>query len=177
MSLPLADNNIYKSTLSTKRGLEFVRTDNKKHGRSAILQSIAQFSYKEVELIEEIGEGAFGKVFRGQLKKGQTSNSSQSDRNNVVMVAVKTLKENASAKDRLDFHKEIELIAELQHPNVVSLIGVIVKQEPFCMIFEFMSEVSQHFTNTYFVINWCFFREIYMTSLSNTRHRPKIRHL
>lgn len=49
------------------------------------------------------------------------------------------LKENASAKTQNDFKREIELISDLRHENIVNILGVILKKEPFCMLFEFMS--------------------------------------
>lgn len=52
------------------------------------------------------------------------------------------MKENASAKTQADFQREIELISELKHPNIICLLGVVTKQEPMCMLFEYMSEVS-----------------------------------
>jgi receptor tyrosine kinase-like orphan receptor 1 len=58
-----------------------------------------------------------------------------------VAVAVKTLKENATVKTRQDFHREVDLMSELRHPNIVCLVGVVLKEEPMCMIFEHMSQV------------------------------------
>lgn len=97
-------------------------------------QSLPQYTYKEVSFIEELGEGAFGKVYKGELKT----------KGGKVFVAVKSLKENASAKTLADFQREIELISELKHPNIICLLGVVVKQEPMCMLFEFMSEGDLH---------------------------------
>lgn len=59
-----------------------------------------------------------------------------------IFVAVKSLKENANAKTQADFQREIELISELKHTNIICLLGVVMKQEPMCMIFEYMSEVK-----------------------------------
>lgn len=59
-----------------------------------------------------------------------------------IFVAVKALKENASPKTLADFQREIELISELKHPNIICLLGIVIKQEPMCMLFEYMSEVS-----------------------------------
>lgn len=59
-----------------------------------------------------------------------------------VLVAIKTLKENATAKTRQDFHREVELMTDLRHPNIVCLLGVVMKEEPMCMLFEHMSQVS-----------------------------------
>lgn len=58
-----------------------------------------------------------------------------------LMVAIKTLKENASAKTQGDFRREVELMSDLRHPNIVCLLGVVLKGEPMCMLFEYMSQV------------------------------------
>ncbi|CAG5135176.1 unnamed protein product, partial [Candidula unifasciata] len=62
----------------------------------------------------------------------------------VAMVAIKTLKENASPKMQADFRREIDLMSELRHPNIVCLIGICTKQEPMCMLFEYMSQCDLH---------------------------------
>jgi receptor tyrosine kinase-like orphan receptor 1 len=46
------------------------------------------------------------------------------------LVAVKTLKPGATAQTREDFMRESELMADLRHPNIVCLIGVVTKDEP-----------------------------------------------
>lgn len=84
--------------------------------------------------MDELGEGAFGKVYKGELKT----------KTGKIFVAVKSLKENASAKTQADFQREIELISELKHPNIICLMGIVVKQEPMCMLFEYMSEGDLH---------------------------------
>lgn len=73
-----------------------------------------------------LGEGAFGKVYKGELtqKNGEK-----------VIVAVKALKENASPKTQTDFRREIELISDLKHDNIVCILGVVLKEEPLCMLF------------------------------------------
>lgn len=76
-----------------------------------------------------------GKVYKGELKA----------KSGKIFVAVKSLKENATAKTQADFQREIELISELKHPNIICLLGVITKKEPMCMLFEFMSEVCVQF--------------------------------
>ncbi|VEN42632.1 unnamed protein product [Callosobruchus maculatus] len=98
------------------------------------IQTVPQYTYKEVRFLEELGEGAFGKVYKGELKT----------KTGKIFVAVKSLKENASAKTLADFQREIELISELKHPNIICLLGVVMKQEPMCMLFEYMSEGDLH---------------------------------
>jgi len=59
-----------------------------------------------------------------------------------MRVAIKTLKPSATAKTRQDFFREADLMVELKHPNIVGLLGVCTKDEPRCMLFEYMTQVS-----------------------------------
>ncbi|XP_074593104.1 tyrosine-protein kinase transmembrane receptor Ror-like isoform X2 [Brevipalpus obovatus] len=85
-----------------------------------------------IRFISELGEGAFGKVWRGELMMSVGSA--------VVPIAAKTLKVDANYKTKQDFVREAELMAELQHPNIVCLVGVCFKEDPMCMLFEYMSQ-------------------------------------
>ena len=55
----------------------------------------------------------------------------------IYPVAIKTLKDNAPTQARQEFCKELEKVAVLQHPNVVCLVAVCVRQEPLCMLYEY----------------------------------------
>lgn len=55
-----------------------------------------------IRFLQELGEGAFGKVYKGELI-GMFSESS------VTRVAIKTLKENALPKVQNDFRREVGL--------------------------------------------------------------------
>jgi receptor tyrosine kinase-like orphan receptor 1 len=96
---------------------------------------IPQYGLQDVKFVEELGEGAFGKVYKGELfmKNGDK-----------MFVAVKALKENASPKTQQDFRREIELISDLKHNNIVCILGVVLKEEPLCMLFEYMSHGDLH---------------------------------
>lgn len=39
----------------------------------------------------------------------------------VMPIAIKTLKANASVKTQQDFRREVELMSELRHPNIVNI--------------------------------------------------------
>jgi len=95
-----------------------------------------EYSLSNIKFIEELGEGAFGKVYKGELiiSPGNVN----------IPVAIKTLKEDANLKTRTDFQREARLMSELQHPNIVCLLGVCFKEEPISMLFEFMSEGDLH---------------------------------
>ncbi|XP_044750638.1 BDNF/NT-3 growth factors receptor-like isoform X3 [Coccinella septempunctata] len=82
---------------------------------------------------QEIGEGCFGKVFKGHyiLDGG----------NRVEVVAIKVLKENASKEAEDDFLREVEIMSAFRHPNILSLLGVVPREGNLnpMMVFEFMT--------------------------------------
>ncbi|KAA0713683.1 BDNF/NT-3 growth factors receptor [Triplophysa tibetana] len=83
-----------------------------------------------IVLKRELGEGAFGKVFLAECFNLST------DQEN-ILVAVKTLKES-SENARKDFHREAELLTNLQHEHIVTFYGVCVECNPLIMVFEYM---------------------------------------
>lgn len=56
------------------------------------------------------------------------------------MVAVKTLKENATERERIDLAQELTVMKTLEpHPNVVRLLGCCTEREPIFVIMEYIS--------------------------------------
>jgi serine/threonine protein kinase len=92
-----------------------------------------EFSAEKLEYLEHLGEGYFGKVFKGKAHKIVPHEE-------YTLVAVKTLKEGASESSRKDFERESKLLSEFKNDNIVRLLGVCMAAEPQCMIFEFMSQ-------------------------------------
>ena len=84
-----------------------------------------------ISCIEQLGEGAFGRVFLGQCynipKEGEH-----------VMVAIKMLKDDVTEDTRKDFERESEMLTNLEHKHIVTFYGVSVEDECFMMIFEYM---------------------------------------
>uniref|UniRef100_A0A8C6TA21 receptor protein-tyrosine kinase n=1 Tax=Neogobius melanostomus TaxID=47308 RepID=A0A8C6TA21_9GOBI len=83
-----------------------------------------------IVLKRELGEGAFGKVFLAECYNLCPDQEK-------ILVAVKTLKE-ASENARKDFHREAELLTNLQHEHIVTFYGVCVESDPLIMVFEYM---------------------------------------
>ena len=101
--------------------------------------SLRHYPLESILFLEELGQGAFGMVFKGELtlETDLDKNQSMSKKiESVIPIAIKTLKENANSRFKLDFKREAELMADLQHPNIVSLLGVCFDQQVMCMIFE-----------------------------------------
>lgn len=55
---------------------------------------------------------------------------------NAKYVAVKTLKDGATEKEREDYLSEAELLATFKHPNVLGLVGTCIHNEPYLIIIE-----------------------------------------
>ncbi|KAL9228307.1 hypothetical protein vseg_003901 [Gypsophila vaccaria] len=72
-----------------------------------------------------IGEGGFGRVYKGQLSTGQT-------------VAVKQLDRNG-AQGSKEFLAEVLMLSLLHHPNLVNLIGYCTDGDQRLLVYEFMS--------------------------------------
>ena len=60
--------------------------------------------------------GQYGKVFKGLLKKDDGVGRP---------VAVKTIKEYESQKEKDNFLKEMNVMSKLIHPNIVRLFGLV----------------------------------------------------
>ncbi|XP_049870102.1 tyrosine kinase receptor Cad96Ca [Pectinophora gossypiella] len=92
-----------------------------------------EFPRHRLRIFNIVGEGAFGQVWRAQAididgKKGEQT------------VAVKTLKENATEKEKTDLLQELVVMKNLgHHPNVVRLIACCTEKEPTLVIMEFVS--------------------------------------
>ncbi|XP_063699474.1 uncharacterized protein LOC134830049 [Culicoides brevitarsis] len=93
----------------------------------------AKWEVKRENIILEdtIGEGEFGKVFRGQalhLPFTSTVNTT---------VAVKMLKTGANNFELLALMSEYEMLQDLSHPNVIKLLGACTTAETPLLIIEY----------------------------------------
>ncbi|KRX82258.1 Tyrosine-protein kinase transmembrane receptor ROR1 [Trichinella sp. T6] len=90
-----------------------------------------------IQFLEPLGEGAFGKVWKGEL-------IGYSSEEEAIQVAIKTLKEDALPHQKKDFDQEVALTSRLRHANIIELIGVCMTGQLQCMIFEFMIHGDLH---------------------------------
>ncbi|KAL9972466.1 hypothetical protein ACROYT_G018772 [Oculina patagonica] len=97
------------------------------------------------EFIEELGEGAFGKVHKATWKDGFEFFKSKIDfacktKQQQKTVAVKELHENATEEQRREFLDEIDLMKEVgKHQNVLSFLGCWTTTKPLLLIIEYVA--------------------------------------
>ena len=84
------------------------------------------FNYR---VCEELGSGEFGIVARALWKPSLHKK---------IEVAVKTLNEDVSAKDRVRFLQEAAIMCQFDHENVIKLHGVVT-DEPVMIVLEYVS--------------------------------------
>ncbi|TMS08539.1 Muscle, skeletal receptor tyrosine protein kinase [Larimichthys crocea] len=87
-----------------------------------------EYPRNNIQYVRDIGEGAFGRVFQARAPGLLPMES-------FTMVAVKMLKEEASADMQNDFQREAALMAQFDHPNIVRLLGVCAVGKPMCLMF------------------------------------------
>ncbi|XP_071487823.1 uncharacterized protein [Diadema antillarum] len=96
-----------------------------------ILQNL-EFDRSLLKIEELLGSGQFGNVYKG-FAYGINGKEMY------IPVAVKSLKENATAAMKADFMDEIKLIVEIGgHPNILPIRGCCTADEPHYLITEFM---------------------------------------
>ena len=87
-------------------------------------QSTFLFTFTNVSiknsLSGELGSGEFGVVRRGVWSVGGEERE----------VAVKSLADDSTEEKRIQFLQEAAIMGQFKHPNVITLHGVIMDQEP-----------------------------------------------
>jgi serine/threonine protein kinase len=78
--------------------------------------------------------GEFGDVCRGKLRKPNMMKE--------VLVAIKTLKQGATEKTRLDFLSEASIMGQFNDENVIYLEGIVTKHHPIMIVTEYMENGS-----------------------------------
>ncbi len=79
-------------------------------------------------------KGEFGDVCRGKLRKVNLMKD--------IPVAIKTLKQGATEKTRLDFLSEASIMGQFDDENVIYLEGVVTKHHPIMIVTEYMENGS-----------------------------------
>ncbi|XP_029679091.1 tyrosine-protein kinase Fer-like isoform X2 [Formica exsecta] len=92
--------------------------------KTPILRERWELNNDDVILLEKIGRGNFGDVYKAQLKTCKTE------------VAVKTCKITLPDEQKRKFLQEGRILKQYDHPNIVKLIGICVQKQPIMIVME-----------------------------------------
>uniref|UniRef100_A0A665TGP9 Tyrosine-protein kinase receptor n=1 Tax=Echeneis naucrates TaxID=173247 RepID=A0A665TGP9_ECHNA len=87
---------------------------------------------EKINILRELGQGSFGMVYEGIAKdiiKGEGE----------THVAVKTVNESASLRERIEFLNEASVMKAFSCHHVVRLLGVVSKGQPTLVVMELMT--------------------------------------
>ncbi|XP_028982609.1 uncharacterized protein LOC107048207 [Diachasma alloeum] len=92
-----------------------------------------EFPRDKLRLQTVLGQGNFGQVWKAE------ADDLTGHQGTTRLVAVKTVKEGASAREKEDLVRELEIMQQLgNHPNVVTLLGCCTEEEPHYLILEYV---------------------------------------
>ena len=91
-----------------------------------------ELNRETIELLRELGQGSFGMVYEGIAHdiNGQSE----------LRVAVKTVNENATIRERIEFLQEASIMKAFNTNHVVRLIGVVSQGQPTFVVMELMAK-------------------------------------
>ncbi|KAH6761124.1 Leucine-rich repeat protein kinase family protein [Perilla frutescens var. hirtella] len=118
---------------ASKRSDPFASWDpNSDSGGVPQLKGGRCFTFEEIKKctnnfskMNDLGNGGFGKVYRGTLPNGQ-------------LVAIKRA-QHGSTQGGLEFKTEIELLSRVHHKNVVSLVGFCFDKGEQMLVYEYIT--------------------------------------
>nr|XP_015809442.2 insulin-like growth factor 1 receptor [Nothobranchius furzeri] len=87
---------------------------------------------EKITMSRELGQGSFGMVYEG-LAKGVVKDEPETS------VAIKTVNESASMRERIEFLNEASVMKEFNCHHVVRLLGVVSQGQPTLVIMELMT--------------------------------------
>ncbi|XP_049853256.1 uncharacterized protein LOC126334745 isoform X4 [Schistocerca gregaria] len=111
---PASFNNVVSGGLSARDWLE---------------DPHANFPRHQLKYLRELGRGWFGRVVEGEAQ-----NIINSEKNSKVVV--KILREDATPTDQMYFLHEVRYHRDLNHPNILRLLGRCLEKDPFLLLLE-----------------------------------------
>ncbi|XP_045811817.1 probable serine/threonine-protein kinase PIX13 [Trifolium pratense] len=114
-------------------------------GKFLEMPNLKEFSYGDLKVATKnfkldalLGEGGFGKVYKGWLN-AETLTPTKAGSG--MMVAIKKLKSD-SVQGVQEWQSEINFLGRISHPNLVKLLGYCTDGDEFLLVYEFMPRGS-----------------------------------
>ncbi|XP_015177984.1 PREDICTED: epithelial discoidin domain-containing receptor 1-like [Polistes dominula] len=135
-----------KESLFSKNSSHSAKTEDKKSPTqqevlSALKRRLEQtsvplFPRHRLRMLSKLAEGAFGTVYvaeaEGIPEYGTTTTLGKR------FVAVKFLLPEASEKEKLDFQRDVRILAALEDRNIARVLGACCREEPYCVVMEYL---------------------------------------
>ncbi|RZF38993.1 hypothetical protein LSTR_LSTR003736 [Laodelphax striatellus] len=124
--------NKSKPRLIAECNPEYVSTDDVGMVAEVYVPDAWEVPRSQIELLRELGQGSFGMVYEG-LAKNVVPNEP------LKKCAVKTVNENSTARERIEFLNEASVMKAFNTHHVVRLIGVVSQGQPTYVVMELMA--------------------------------------
>ncbi|NP_001291521.1 insulin-like peptide receptor [Solenopsis invicta] len=122
---------IKKKSMRNVPSMRLIATVNPEYVSTSYVPDEWEVPRKKIQLLRELGNGSFGMVYEGLAKdvvKGKPE----------VRCAVKTVNENATDRERIEFLNEASVMKAFNTHHVVRLLGVVSQGQPTLVVMELM---------------------------------------
>ncbi|XP_025269270.1 proto-oncogene tyrosine-protein kinase ROS-like isoform X6 [Camponotus floridanus] len=93
--------------------------------------AITKIARKQITFTKLLGSGAFGMVFQGKVKNLEGSSTE-------ISVAIKTLRKDASSREKKNLLKEAKLMNHFRHKHILRLLAVCLDGDSPLLVLELM---------------------------------------
>ncbi|KAL5255722.1 hypothetical protein ACHWQZ_G011071 [Mnemiopsis leidyi] len=133
LNQPVFSTNVNGYEDGPNHGLTHSPTSNMTHNQ--LYSTLSKFGSWQIaksrlRSFAVLGEGQFGTVYKAELKSLDGSPSS--------WVAIKQIKDDQSADAIREYEKEMLMMTQLHHPNIVKLVGLCTDSPPYYILTEYM---------------------------------------
>ncbi|XP_011864735.1 PREDICTED: insulin-like receptor isoform X2 [Vollenhovia emeryi] len=120
-----------KRSMRNVPSMRLIATVNPEYVSTSYVPDEWEVPRKKIQLLRELGNGSFGMVYEG-LAKDVVKGTPE------VRCAVKTVNENATDRERIEFLNEASVMKAFNTHHVVRLLGVVSQGQPTLVVMELM---------------------------------------
>ncbi|XP_011696536.1 PREDICTED: insulin-like receptor [Wasmannia auropunctata] len=120
-----------KRAMRNVPSMRLIATVNPEYVSTSYVPDEWEVARKNIQLLKELGNGSFGMVYEGLARDVVKGNPE-------VRCAVKTVNENATDRERIEFLNEASVMKAFNTHHVVRLLGVVSQGQPTLVVMELM---------------------------------------